>query len=152
MQRAAASAPPSTPPSSSQIPESPSSKRQKTSHTPDSGTRPTSDLDLIQAAIGEEDEKRERAIEKLAAEAGETKWVLSTADTEKGEEDRTGVRVEVAGYADIDQDAWRPALVGRRSFGKFNCELEVRLYYRGFCKYTTATLFGILVPLSFTHP
>lgn len=143
MQRAAASAPPPTPPLSSQNAKTPSSKRQKTSHIPESGTIPTSDLDLIQAAIGEEGEKREKAIEKLAAETGETKWVLSTADTEKGEESKAGVRVEVAGYSDINQDAWRPALLGRRSFGKFNREIEVRLYDRLFCNYTlTITFLG----------
>ena len=67
--------------------------------------------------------KREKAVERLAEEAGETKWVLSTVNEEGNSVGRLGVIN--AGYLDIDQEAWRPAMVGRRSFGKFNRELEV---------------------------
>lgn len=124
MQRAAASTPPTAHRLQSRGAETPPSKRQKSSHTPTSAARPNADQHLIQAALGEEEEKRVNAIERLAAEAGETKWVLSTVNIGAGE-DKQELRIEVAGYSDIDQDAWRPAMVGRRSFGKFNRELEV---------------------------
>lgn len=124
MQRAAASTPPTTHCGQSQGAETPPSKRQKTLHVPTSTTTPNSDHSMIQAAVGEEEEKREKAIERSAAEAGETKWVLSTVNVGACEV-KHGLRIAVGGYSDIDQDAWRPAMVGRRSFGKFNRELEV---------------------------
>lgn len=117
MQRAAASTPPSTPQPHPRTPDSPPSKRQKLS------AAPPSDLQLIQAVLTEEEEKRQKAIERLAEEAGETKWVLSTVNGEEGNA-IGGLRVAKAGYSDIDQGAWRPAVVGRRSFGKFNRGLE----------------------------
>ena len=122
MQRAAASAPPSTPQLHPHTPEPPPSKRQKISAASSStGTSP-SDLQLIQAALPEEEQKKERAIERLAEEAGETKWVLSTVNGEGNSAE--GLRVTKAEYSDLDQEAWRPTIVGRRSFGKFNRELE----------------------------
>ena len=125
MQRAAASNPPSTPPSHPRSPDTHPSKRQKVSAAPSLTATPPSDLQLIQAVLLEEEEKREKAIERLAEEAGETKWVLSTENRGEGSGVR-GLRVAKAGYSDIDQEAWRPAMVGRRIFGKFNGELEVR--------------------------
>ncbi len=124
MQRAAASMPSSTPQSQSQPARPPPSKRQKLSSGTPSVTTTPSDLGLIQSALDEDAAKREEAIERLAEEAGETKWVLSTVngDTEGGVK---GLRVAMAGYSDIDQDALRPAMQGRKSFGKFNRELEV---------------------------
>ena len=123
MQRAAASNPPSTPQLHSQPASTPPSKRQKLSNGTPSYTTP-SESELIQSALAEDTAKREEAIERLAEEAGETKWVLSTVngDPEVGVK---GLRVTMAGYSDIDQDALRPALPGRKSFGKFNRELEV---------------------------
>ncbi len=124
MQRAAASTPPSTPQSQPRTPDTPPAKRQKLSFAPASTATPPSDLQLIQAALTEEEEKREKDIERLAEEAGETKWVLSTANGEEG----NGVgalRVTKAGYSDIDQETWKPATVGRRSFGNFNRKSEV---------------------------
>lgn len=123
MQRAAAANPPSTPQSQPRSPDTPRSKRQKVSAAPSSIATPPSDLQPIQVALTGEEEKREKAIERLAGEAGETKWVLSTVN---GEGNRVGgLRIAMTGYSDIDQEAWRPAIVGRRSFGKFNRELEV---------------------------
>lgn len=65
-------------------------------------------------------------IEKLAGEAGETKWILSTVD-EQVVDKKPALRVTTAGYSDLDQEAWRPVSIGRRSFGKCNRELEVSL-------------------------
>lgn len=123
MQRAAASTPPSTPHSQSQTPETPPSKRQKISAAPSLTATPPSDLQLIQAALNEEEAKREKVIERLAEDAGETKWVLSTVNGEEGN-GAGGLRVAKAEQSDIDQEAWRPGMVGRRSFGKFNRALE----------------------------
>ncbi len=124
MQRAAASIPPSTPQSQSQPASTPPSKRQKLSNGNPSVTTTPSESELIKSALDEDAAKREEAIERLAEEAGETKWVLSTVsgDTEDGVK---GLRVAMAGYSDIDQDAVKPAMQGRKSFGKFNRELEV---------------------------
>lgn len=123
MQRAAASSPPTTPKSQVQAPDTPPFKRQKTQASPSTAS-PASDLQLIQAALDDEEEKREKVVERLAEEAGETKWVLSTVNGESGE-GKAAFRVTRAGYSDLDQEAWRPATVGRRSFGRFNQELEV---------------------------
>ncbi len=75
-------------------------------------------------ALAEEEDKREKAIERLAEDAGETNWVLSTVIGDEGNHTE-GLRVARAGYSDIDQEAWTPLMVGRRSFGKFNREIEV---------------------------
>ena len=141
MQRATASQAqrsPQTPasPNSAEPNESPTSKRRKTdTRTPNYGrvppdssspVAPQLDLQRVQAALDEEEAKRERAIEMLAAEAGETKWVLSTL-TGQGSIG-TRLRVARAGYGDIDEGEGgsRQDFGGRRSFGRFNREIEVR--------------------------
>lgn len=133
MQRAAASSPISSP----QTPDQPSAKRQKFSSAPSPAT-PSADLQAIQAALAAEEAKRSEAVERQAAEAGETKWVLSFRD-EQGAVDghAAGTMRGVAnGYTDIDratetdmhdEEPWRPLVVGRRSFGKFNRAIEVSL-------------------------
>lgn len=124
MQRAAASSP-SVPQSQARSSDAPPSKRQKVSVAPSSTATSRSDLQLIQIALAEEERKRGKAIERLAEEAGETNWTLSTVNGEGGH--GVGVlRVAKAGYTDIDQEARRPVTSGRRSFGKFNRDLEVR--------------------------
>lgn len=131
MQRAAASSPITTP----QTSEGPSSKRQKTSNDQPPIVSPVSDAEAYQAAARAEDSKRAAAIEKLAAEAGETKWVLSTADgssatngTSANGTDNRKLRFLTTGYSDIDQETQTVARRdhhGRRSFGRFNKDLEV---------------------------
>ena len=131
MQRAAASTPPFAPQSQPRSPRTSSSKRRKVSDTPSSIATPPSDLQLIQVALTEEEEKREKAVERVAEEAGETKWVLSTVDG--GEQTSLGeLRIAETGYSDIDQEAWRPSVVGRRSFGKFNRDLEVSIIFSSY--------------------
>ena len=123
MQRAAASTLP-VPQSQARTLDTPPFKRQKVSATPSQTTATNPDLYGAQVAETEEDEKRRKAIEKMAEDAGETNWVLSTVN---GDEERCeeGLRVARATYSVTDQEAWRPAMVGRRSFGKFNQVLEV---------------------------
>lgn len=136
MQRAAASSPatPTTPASSStQSPSYSSSKRQKLTHAPSTPVTPLSDQQAIQAALDAEEAKRSKALEKIAAERGETKWVLSFVDEQRGERNG-GLRVLKAGYGDIDGGGWgagnggseRKGVSGRMSFGRFNQEVEVR--------------------------
>ncbi|MCJ1486417.1 hypothetical protein MMC06_006594 [Schaereria dolodes] len=132
MQRAAASTP-----RSPQTPDSPSSKRQKLSNPSTSATA-SADLKAIQAALAAEEAKRSDALERQAAEVGDTKWVLSFMEDDAGRMHgrANGVaHVITTGYSDLDgsirpQNAdgepWRPQMVGRRSFGKFNRALEKR--------------------------
>lgn len=132
MQRAAASSPPSSPAN----PSEPSLKRRKTSNGPSPATTHITDTQAFRDAADADDAKRTAAVEKLAAEAGETKWVLSTADVNAGPTNETApqrkLRFLRAGYSDIDQDTaqltgkgWGE--MGRRSFGRFNRDIEVIL-------------------------
>ncbi|KAL9586637.1 MAG: hypothetical protein Q9212_000772 [Teloschistes hypoglaucus] len=124
MQRAAASTSPTTP----QTPEEPPSKRRKTSSNPQSLVpTPNSDAEVYQAAADSEDAKRAAAIERIAAEAGETKWVLSTAGNgANGKAGERKLRFMSAGYSEIDRDSRNSSRgeEGRRSFGRFNKEVE----------------------------
>lgn len=133
MQRAAASSPsPSTP----QDTTPPSSKRQKTNHsTPSTPANPLSDQAAIQAALEAEEAQREAAISRVAAERGETRWVLSFVDAQKGGGGSQGMKVVKAGFGEIDgggdkvgENRGGPRkhmVMGRKSFGNFNKELEV---------------------------
>ena len=133
MQRAAASSPTTPVSSSAQSPSCSSSKRQKRTHSPSTPVTPLSDQQAIQAALDAEEAKRSEALEKIAAERGETKWVLSFVDEQRGERNG-GLRVAKAGYGDIDGGGWgadgggseRKGVSGRMSFGRFNQEVEVR--------------------------
>lgn len=139
MQRAAASTSPSTPGPQAQQPredsslETPPSKRRRTeSHTTTSVPAAPSDLQRIQVALDEEEAKRQTALDRLAEEAGETKWVLSTVNGitrggDEGADGRSGggLRITNAAFSEIDSEAWKPTEIGRKSFGKFNREVEV---------------------------
>lgn len=88
-----------------------------------------------------EEAKRQAALDRQGAEAGDTRWVLSFED-QKGSiaAPRLAIRVVQAGYAHLDvpqingrsieeeSGEEKPAMVGRRSFGKFNKVLEVCCY------------------------
>ena len=140
MQRAAASqSQKSTPIQSTPDVSEPPSKRRKTdTRTPDYGraealarspATPLSDIELMKAATAEEEAKREKAIERLATEAGETKWVLSSTGEEKVDGERgLIVRLAKAGYGEIDEGDGRLPMhsMGRRSFGKFSKADNVR--------------------------
>ncbi|KAL8908345.1 MAG: hypothetical protein Q9207_000873 [Kuettlingeria erythrocarpa] len=115
MQRAAASSPPSI---SHEGPRS--AKRRKTSADEASVTSPIpthiTDAQAFQAAADAKDAKRAAAIERVAAEAGETRWVLSSVDTNRSQADRT----------DSAQSSGRRVEIGRKSFGRFDEMIEVR--------------------------
>lgn len=130
MQRAAASSQPPTPlaPSSE-----PPTKRQRISISKSQSplASPISaDVQAFHAAADLEEAKRTAAIERIAAEAGETKWVLSTADAGQTNGTDRKLRFLTAGYSDIDQataqaTGLRHGEMGRRSFGRFNKDIEV---------------------------
>jgi hypothetical protein len=145
MQRAAASTPVPTSPT----PNEPSPKRQKKNSdspvTPKVNVDALADQRAIQAALDAEEAKRQVALDKQAAEAGDTRWVLSYEDQEKSAlAANGGLRTIQAGYANLDVPTpqqvkpmddddfgGRPVMVGRRSFAKFNKALEVRaLFYK----------------------
>ncbi|KAL8795361.1 MAG: hypothetical protein Q9195_002102 [Heterodermia aff. obscurata] len=132
MQRAAASSPSASVPQDS---SPPSAKRQKTTHSsPSTPATPFSDQAAIQAALEAEGAQREAAIARTAAERGETKWVLSFVETQKGREKSQRMKVVRAGYEDIDRGEGKVGgkengapqymVQGRKSFGNFNRELE----------------------------
>ena len=134
MQRAAASSPAqaSTPGSwTSHSPSEPPTKRQRLSSSHSTSATPLSDQQAIQAALDAEEAKRSKALARVAAERGETKWALSYVDEEERRR-RAGFKVAQAGYGEIDADEGlgsngkgRWGMIGRRSFGNFNKDLEV---------------------------
>lgn len=143
MQRAAASAPISTP----STPDQPSPKRQRVG-----GSSPTrldvdslADQYAVQAALAAEEAKRQIALERQAADAGDTRWVLTFKPDLKAPhiQAKAAIRVVETGFAAIDHalpvqitstededvNSDRPLIVGRRSFGKFNRAIEVFPFY-----------------------
>ncbi|KAI9676007.1 MAG: hypothetical protein M1817_000750 [Caeruleum heppii] len=102
MQRAAASSPSPSEPE----PDEHSTKRRKVGlDTPPQ--KSTSELGDIQFALRAEEAKRAHHLERLAAEAGETRWVFSFKDAAEGQDrPRNGtLQVVSAGFASIDVPA-----------------------------------------------
>lgn len=135
MQRAAASSP-NTPSSPGQpgTPES-ANKRQKLDSLPN--VNDIANHKAIQDAIEAEDKRVQAAVDKAAADAGDTRWVLNFEDKPKPQPAGT-MRVQQMSFANIDRapavirsmddDEGDKALAGgRRSFGKFNRKLEKQI-------------------------
>lgn len=137
MQRAAHSSPTAASPP---LPDEPSPKRRRT----DSASTPSkvnvdalADRKAIQAALASEEAKRQAALEKQAAEAGDTRWVLSFEDQQHSAPSPVlALRVVQTGFANLDASPSLPrfsdeesedtaVMIGRRSFGRFNKALEV---------------------------
>jgi hypothetical protein len=140
MQRAAIAPSPT-----STILDQPSPKRHKTAGS-STATEPTAELladrRAVQAALAEEEAKRQSALDRQAAEAGDTRWVLRFED-ERSSNHSSGamLRVLQTGFSAIDglqggvalispedHNIDRPSIVGRRSFGRFNRAIEVQRY------------------------
>lgn len=135
MQRAAAS--PISP--SPSTPEEPPNKRRKKGGDSSPSTFSVdalADQRAVQKALAEEEAIRQVALERQAAEAGDTRWVLSFEDDNRLAVSPTlALRVVQTGYANLDSISQvrsveeepddKPIMVGRRSFGKFNRVLEV---------------------------
>jgi hypothetical protein len=141
MQRAAASSPISTP-----SPNQPSPKRQRIGDSSPSSLDADSiaDKHAVQAALAAEEAKRQIALERQAADAGDTRWVITfKSDPKTLVQGKEAIHVVQTGFAAIDyapsvqvsfadgrdmtQD--RPLSIGRRSFGKFNRTIEVYLLF-----------------------
>src|ERR1700722_1891124 len=106
MQRSAAK-PINTPstPSAPSAPAGPPSKRQRFSTGSSPPATTSSDAEAVRAALAAEELKRAQAIERQAAEAGETRWVLSFRDPEESGERKgrePALKVVSAGFAVID--------------------------------------------------
>ena len=121
MQRAVASEPSS--PATPNTDESGSGKRRKVSHTPvsESPSTPLFDVRAAQAAIEEEEKKREAAVAKLALQLGDSHWVLEGAPkTNKGQ--HTPLKVVQVGFAQIDSSSLSnetedDVVQGKKTFG-----------------------------------
>lgn len=134
MQRGAAS------PTNSIASNSPANKRAKLNNGfAHPKSVPLADQEAFHLVQAQEDAKREAVLGKLAEEAGDTKWVLATPSIA-----RPSLNIVNAGYGiidssratpldadvDLEQDEEeqrldRPQLTGRKSYGKFNKQLEV---------------------------
>jgi len=102
MQRAAAA---SAPNSTASTPDGRPAKRQRLSKGSSAAT-PTpfspSESEAILAALAEEERKRNDAIEKQAAAAGETKWTLNVVELPHWKATNTGLQVEYVNWAEVD--------------------------------------------------
>ncbi|KAI9042037.1 uncharacterized protein KD926_006161 [Aspergillus affinis] len=120
MQRAAASAAanePSQPPADS----TPSPKRHRNGQAQnESPATPQSDLEAISAALAAEEEKRREAVNRQAAEAGESEWVL---DFDGAAQYTPQPRVVTANSLDADDDDMMYG--GRQSYGNFKRKKRV---------------------------
>jgi len=103
-------------------------------------TTPRSDAQGADGTVTAESQQRAEALEREAADRGESKWYLSFKEPETAI-DNSPLRIVSAGYStldagpsvrerslDDDDDVipTRPQVAGRRSFGKFNKAVEVR--------------------------
>ncbi len=127
MQRAAASSPTTSP-----SPDEPSPKRRRTDSNSSTPSRinvdSLADRTAVLAALASEESKRQAALEKQAAEAGDTRWVLSFEDQRLvAASSPLALRIVQAGFANIDSSSSeihiteddledKLVMVGRRSF------------------------------------
>jgi hypothetical protein len=145
MQRAAAA---SAPNSTASTPDGRPAKRQRLSKGSSAAT-PTpfspSESEAILAALAEEERKRNEAIEKQAAAAGETKWMLNIVEPPHWKAANTGLQVEYVGWSAIDASdsednepdsdeeegvSRRTMVKGRMVFGKVGTIPPLSLPYR----------------------
>lgn len=142
MQRAAATGPKSAP----STPESRPSKRPRLSEPGVRASSSNADLKKVQEALAAEELKRQQALDRQAADAGDSRWELGPSSQPVVR----GLNVVRAGYTVIDSPSAAGSGVanganagsftdqeegdegtslqtrGRRSFGRFNKTLEVR--------------------------
>ncbi|KAI2630736.1 hypothetical protein GGR54DRAFT_166858 [Hypoxylon sp. NC1633] len=112
MQRAVASTPSSSSPTTPNFDEQ-ASKRRKVSHNT---SRDSSELvaevnqAAVQAAIAEEERKRQEALVQRAAELGDARWVLDIPDQALGLDPdfQTPLKVVQVGFAQIDSQIDSP--------------------------------------------
>lgn len=108
MQRAAAAKSPSTPstPTAASDDERPS-KRLRTGErsSPSAPKTPGYAVDqkAAQAALDEEDRKRQAAMDRMAERLGDSHWVLDTAKLPASHNQATPLRVVQIGFSEIDK-------------------------------------------------
>ena len=95
MQRSAAKSASSSP----STPGGPPSKKARLSNG--SAAPRTPDLDILHAALVDEEKKRQEALDKAALHTGETKWVLSVQEPVTNTP-HDAITVRQAGFAEID--------------------------------------------------
>lgn len=137
MQRAAAASP-----SNPASPATPSSDRPSKRQRLSTGSAASPATPNPPTPVDPDEARRQQAIDRAAADAGETKWVLSVQHQPHTFD--TPMRIVTAGYGTIDSAATastikhaaqddmsedegaqvRPGIYGRRSFGKFNKTIE----------------------------
>ncbi|KAI2785354.1 hypothetical protein F4815DRAFT_17909 [Daldinia loculata] len=106
MQRAVAS--PSSPSSATSTPDDQASKRRKVSHNPAKRDNTDSlvhiDQSAVQAAIADEERKRQEAVVQNAAKLGDAHWVLDMPEktTNSNRGIQTPLNVVQVGFAQID--------------------------------------------------
>ncbi|KAK1067529.1 hypothetical protein LTR74_006390 [Friedmanniomyces endolithicus] len=130
MQRASAS--PSSAPST---PSEPASKKQRMSngsYNRPSPSTPRTDAQVVQEALASAERKRSEALDREAADRGETKWYLSVKQPQTPAQE-SPLQIMSAGYSMLDStgiarerssdeeeiELPRPDFTGRRSFGDF---------------------------------
>ena len=105
-----------------------SAKRRKFESKPNANTDSANPSpSSIDAIMMEEDIKRERALERLAEEVGETKWEFSTLQKRfsQAHESHESFQVDHASQSDLSSDK-DPTFIGRKSFGKSKDNAQVR--------------------------
>lgn len=106
MQRAAAAGPPASPSTPTSDHEH-SSKRRKTSGRASLGTPETQsyviDHKAAQAALEEEERKRQALVAKHAEALGDSHWVLDTARLPKSQQSNTPLKIVQVGFSQIDR-------------------------------------------------
>lgn len=124
MQRAAASKEQAQ---QSETPETPSPKRTRVSTDAQSSPiAQPSELEMIEAAIAAEEEKRRDALSRQAAEAGETEWVLDYSGAgQTNQQAASKPLVVAAGSLDDDNMAHG----GRQAYGNFKRKKNVCFFF-----------------------
>ena len=132
MQRAAAAAATASDTSSPATPQSDggTAKRRKVGHTPsDAGSpvTPLFDQQAIKAVLEEEEKKRQAAIEKRAAELGDSHWVLEETPVLPKRSARPMLNVLQVSFAQIDKAASSGADNDDDPFGLGDVPAETRI-------------------------
>ncbi|TPX14345.1 uncharacterized protein E0L32_005541 [Thyridium curvatum] len=137
MQRGASSA--SSSPSTPQASEDQSAKRRKTSHsaTKSQPVTPVIDQKALQAAREEEEKAKQAAVERRAAELGDSHWVLQvpTPTTKSGKAIQAPLNIVQVGFSQIDSkgaedesplDASETRAAAETKFRRFNMKKRSR--------------------------
>lgn len=124
MQRAAASKEQAQ---QSETPETPSPKRARVSTDAQSSPiAQPSELEMIEAAIAAEEEKKRDALSRQAAEAGETEWVLDYPGAGQTNQQAASKPLVVASGS-LDDD--NMAHGGRQAYGNFKRKKNVCFFF-----------------------